>query len=168
MTVKPERDRETAARMAEVAMETNRRQLETADALDQKAWQALAAGSLIIGLGVAGDVSGWGLVAPLGAYIALAVTSLMCLQVRAYSVLPATWALWKDNWWRDRGDLDHAIVEALIAGEREIPESEEWRPPVTAEGDCNAELLHEKAKALRIAIRSLAIETVALVVAAAV
>ena len=130
-------------------MDTLRRQLATADALDAKAWQALGAGSVILALGVVGDLGGLVLVLPLAGYVCVAVGSFFCLRVRRFEVMPSTTGLWQDNWFRPVADLDHTVIYALVTAEA-----------------TNRAILHDKARDLRVALVGLAIETAALVLVA--
>jgi len=135
--------------MAQLALETNRRQLATSDAIDSKLWQALGTGSVVIGLGVAAKISGGELTLAFLGYIALAFASLMGLYVRGYKTLPDTTDTWKDYWFRTPEELDRSTVDAL--GRAEI---------------ANRDVLNGKAGWLKVALISLAVETGVLILVA--
>lgn len=141
---------ETVARLRELLLETLRRQLSTGDALDAKAWQALGVGSIVLGLGVAGNLDGWWLVVPLIAYGILVVGVVMAVRVRGWRTLPEGDGLWRDAWYVSPEELEHTIVNALAAGEPE-----------------NAEQLRTKAAGVRIALVGMVAEITALAIAAA-
>jgi hypothetical protein len=141
----------TLARFRELLIETMQRHLATSDALDGKAWQALGVGSLVLGLGIAGDLNGWGLAVALGAYGVLAYGAFQCIRIRGWKVTPEGEELWRDGWNLGAEDFDHTIVNALVKAEPH-----------------NRQLLREKAEAARIAIVGLGAEIAVLTIAAAV
>jgi hypothetical protein len=140
---------ETLARFRELLVDTLHRQLGTADALESKAWQAVGVGSIVLGLGIAGDLDGWELVFPLVGYVVLVGGAFQCIRIRGWSVPPVGDELWRDGWFLEAHDVDHTIVKALAEGE-----------------PANRGLLATKAHATRFALVGLGVEIVALVVAA--
>ena len=141
---------ETLIRFRELLLDTMKRHLATADALDTKAWQALGVGSIVLGLGVAGELRGYALIVALGAYGALAYGAFRCVRVRGWKAPPEGDDLWRDGWNLEPEDFDHTIVKALTIAE-----------PI------NRKAIGDKAAAVSIAIIGLAAEITILTIAAA-
>jgi hypothetical protein len=144
-----EPDPATLARFRELLLDTLHRHLASSDALDAKAWQALGVGSIVLGLGVAGDLKGWGLGFPLIGYVALAGGAYNCIRIREWKVTPEGDELWRDAWNVTAPDVDHTIVNALTEAEPH-----------------NRALLVTKAHSVRWALAGLAAEIGALVLVA--
>jgi hypothetical protein len=87
------------------------RQLADADGLDEKAWQALAAASVVVGLGALGRPDQPILLALAGvAYIAAATSAITCVWPRQYRLTRPADTLWADFWSEKPRDIKHAVV----------------------------------------------------------
>jgi len=110
-------DPETVRRARALLEDSLSRLLANADALESKAWQALGVGSIVLGLGVAGDLRGWWLVAPLIPYVALVVAVFVAVRVRGWKTTPTGAELWAKTWFRGPDEFDWTVVGALLKGE---------------------------------------------------
>ena len=136
---------ETVARIAALAEAALARQLEAAEATDNKAWQAFGAGSIVLGLGVAGDLDGAYAKVALVAYLVVAISALVCLVPRTWRLPPTIPELWDNYGMRDVRDVDHVVVDTLYKGFH-----------------TNQTKLFHKALWLGLAVVCLAVETVTL------
>ena len=81
----------------------NEFEIATADQNDSKLWQALGAGSIVIGVGVAasdsaaGTVTSAGLVIPFVFYLLLVASALLGLWPRTFSGLPQLSGVWESK-----------------------------------------------------------------------
>ena len=144
-----EPDPETVRRFRGLLEDTLNRHLSHADALDAKAWQALGVGSIVLGLGVAGDLRGWWLVAPLVPYLALVGAVSVSVHVRRWKTTPEGDRFWSEGWFRGPASFDRTVVNALVKAEPHNRKHLKW-----------------KGWAVRIAVGCLVAEIVALAAAA--
>jgi len=108
------------------------RQLSAADALDAKMAQALAAGSILLGLPAAAGISGGAPAALLGcataAYLGVAVLAVHALWVRRWRAPLSPSQAWRNYWSAEAEEIKWAIVadtseayeenESLLDGKR--------------------------------------------------
>ena len=144
-------DAGTTERIAELGLSTQDRQLVTWDALDSKAWQVFGAGSVVLGLGIAGNLTAHALQIAIPIYFMLAGGALFCLWPRTFFALPEISELWRKYYYRGRDELNHCVVNALAEA-----------------GDKNKATLEKKVWGLRVALYALAAQTLTLAIAAAV
>jgi hypothetical protein len=130
------------------------RQLAAADALDAKMAQALAAGSILLGLPAASGISGGATAAFLGcataAFLVLAALAVHALWVRRWRAPLSPSQAWREYW----ADEAEAIRWTIVADTSEAYEENEG-------------LLDSKRRSLRWALSALGAEAV-LVGAAAI
>lgn len=141
---------EVTARLADLAVTTLNRHFNTCDTLDAKAWQAMAAGSIVGGLAVAGQLTGWQLALVIPSYLAVVVGALGCVRPRKFRAIPSTPELWASYWQSSLAQLNHCIVDAVAGGETQ-----------------NREALKGKMPWLKLALVGLAIETLTVLAIAA-
>lgn len=144
---------EVTARLADLAVATLDRHFNTCDTLDAKAWQALAAGSIVVGLAVAGQLTGWQLAFVVPSYLTVIVGSLLCVRPRRFAVPASVKELWNDYWCLTLNDLNHCIVDTMA---REDGEAH------------NREALKHKTRWVKLALAGLALETLTVLAIAAV
>jgi hypothetical protein len=140
---------ETVRRFRGLLEDSLNRLLANAAALDAKAWQALGVGSIVLGLGVAGELHGWWLVAPLILYGVLVVAVFVAVRVRGWKTTPAGGELWERAWHLEPDGFERTVVAALVNGEPH-----------------NRKELRRKALAVWVVLGALVAEIVALAIAA--
>lgn len=144
-------DAGSAEEIARLGLETLERQLATGDAIDGKAWQALAAASVVIGLGAIGAVDDALLAVAAAAYALVAACALMAVRPRGYQVAPPPQDVWGHYWHRPAVELHHMLADTVATA---YP--------------ANAQLLRDKRRWLVGALLALAAETIVLALAAIV
>lgn len=112
---------ETLNLLLELARNTPSDQLKASDAVDSKIFQALATGSILIGLATVGDVDREHVTTvfvagAVAAFFVLAVAAIRALWSRRYRVPISSQQLW-ERYWDDEPDVvRHAYLDDLAKG----------------------------------------------------
>ena len=125
-------------------------QLQTVDTLDSKAFQSIGVASVIIGLIALGsqslregpELARWFIVAALVAYTCVGIGAFVALGIRRYRRSLQADHLWPLQWQQSEAAIKHALVADT---------AEAYKHNKTA--------LRQKARAVRVALAGLVVET---------
>ena len=103
---------DTAAAIAELGRAALDRHLTTGELLDGKAWAAVAAGSVVAGLGAVASTNRVLLVFAPIAYGVVAWSAVCTVRPRQYSTPPDPQDAWNGYWNRPLVELHHALIQS--------------------------------------------------------
>lgn len=121
------------------------RQGETLHAIDTKALQVFAAGSIVLGLAAAGSLrhgaAAWLFGAALAVYVVATVAAFLVLRTRDFRVVDDADQIWARYYDAELEDVKHALVDDIASASA-----------------YNAVLLRSKGRALRCLVAATAVE----------